>query len=279
VNVEGTRNVFEAAKELGIERVVWTSTLLTLSPTLPGQVADEDTVALARYVPDRPLPTGRYFWRVRAVPAGNPPEAWSEVRSFEIRPPDEVIMVECDPDAENHQPAVQAAADRAVALNQQGRSVEIRFAPGVYRVRNTRQFFSIDGATNLVLNGEGAVVHLMDYDMGCGRIVNSRNVLVRGFTIDYPEQQTFLPARVLEVDAAAKKITVEIDPASDTYDEHTSVTAGIYTKGGKTAISATISPMSEHCFAIPSTKAAADCLFIFIFQLPATKGFLIKYSL
>ncbi len=43
VNVEGTRNVFEAAKELGIERVVWTSTVLALGPTLPGQVADEDT--------------------------------------------------------------------------------------------------------------------------------------------------------------------------------------------------------------------------------------------
>ena len=183
------------------------------------QVADEDTVALARYVPDRPLPAGRYFWRVRAVPAGMPPEAWSEVRSFEIRPPDEVIMVECDPDAENHQPAVQAAVDQAVTLNQQGRSVEVRFAPGTYRVRNARQFFSIEGATNLILNGEGAVVHLMEYDMGAGRIMNSRNVLVRGFTIDYPEQKTFLQARVLEVDAVGKKITVEFDPASDTYDE------------------------------------------------------------
>jgi hypothetical protein len=183
------------------------------------QVADEDTVALARYVPDRPLPAGRYFWRVRAVPAGKPAEAWSEIRGFEINPPNEVITVECDPDAKNHQPAVQAAVDRAVALNQQGRSVEIRFSPGVYRVRNARQFFSIEGATNLILNGEGAVVHLMEYDMGAGRIMNSRNVLVSGFTIDYPKQQTFLQARVLEVDAAQKTITVEFDPAGDTFDE------------------------------------------------------------
>jgi len=183
------------------------------------QVADEDTVALARYVPDRPLPDGHYYWRVRALPAGQPAEAWSKGTSFEIRPPNEVITVECDPAAENHQPAVQAAVDRAVALNQQGRSVEIRFSPGVYRVRDARQFFSIEGATNLILNGEGAVVHLMEYDMGAGRIMNSRNVLVRGFTIDYPKQQTFLQARVLEVDAAGKKITVEFDPASDTYED------------------------------------------------------------
>lgn len=43
INVQGTRNVFDTAAELGIERVVWTSTQLTLPPTPRGQVADENT--------------------------------------------------------------------------------------------------------------------------------------------------------------------------------------------------------------------------------------------
>jgi farnesol dehydrogenase len=41
INIEGTRNVFSAAREFGIERLVWTSTIVTLGPTPPGVVGDE----------------------------------------------------------------------------------------------------------------------------------------------------------------------------------------------------------------------------------------------
>ena len=37
------RNVFRVAKELGVARVVWTSTCVTLGPTPPGVTADEST--------------------------------------------------------------------------------------------------------------------------------------------------------------------------------------------------------------------------------------------
>ena len=51
MNVEGMRNVFRAARELGVARVVWTSTCVTLGPTPPGATADESTPRL----------TPRYF--------------------------------------------------------------------------------------------------------------------------------------------------------------------------------------------------------------------------
>ena len=41
VNIEGTKNVFAIAKELNIERIVWTSTVVTFGPTPPGIVGDE----------------------------------------------------------------------------------------------------------------------------------------------------------------------------------------------------------------------------------------------
>lgn len=41
LNVQGTRNVFDTAAELGMQRVVWTSTIVTLGPTPPGVVGDE----------------------------------------------------------------------------------------------------------------------------------------------------------------------------------------------------------------------------------------------
>jgi len=41
LNVEGTRNVLRAARLVGVERVVLTSTMVTLGPTPPGVVGDE----------------------------------------------------------------------------------------------------------------------------------------------------------------------------------------------------------------------------------------------
>ena len=40
-NVLGMDHVFKAAKQSGIQRVVWTSTIVTLGPTAPGVVGDE----------------------------------------------------------------------------------------------------------------------------------------------------------------------------------------------------------------------------------------------
>lgn len=41
-NVEGTRNVFAVAREMGVQRAVWTSSIVTFGPTRPGEVGDED---------------------------------------------------------------------------------------------------------------------------------------------------------------------------------------------------------------------------------------------
>ena len=175
-------------------------------------------MALTPYVPDQPLPVGTYYWRVRSVQSGQPAGSWSALRGFEIQPPDEVVTVEYDPAADNHQPAVQAAINRAIELNRKGSSVEVRFPPGIYRARSAQKFFSIDGADRLIINGEGVQLNLLESTMGAGEILNSRDVLVRGFTIDYPEQRTFLQARVAEIDTVGKSIIVELDKGSDSYD-------------------------------------------------------------
>ena len=41
VNIEGTKNVFAVSKMLGVERIVWTSTIVTFGCTLPGSVGNE----------------------------------------------------------------------------------------------------------------------------------------------------------------------------------------------------------------------------------------------
>lgn len=43
MNVQGMRNVFDAAAARGVQRVVWTSTVVTFGPTPAGQVCDEQS--------------------------------------------------------------------------------------------------------------------------------------------------------------------------------------------------------------------------------------------
>ena len=49
VNIEGTKNVFSVAQELNIERIVWTSTIVTLGPTPPGMVGNEQMTRQTEY--------------------------------------------------------------------------------------------------------------------------------------------------------------------------------------------------------------------------------------
>ncbi len=42
VNVLGMRNVFDASRAAAVKRVVWTSSIVTLGPTRPGEVGDEE---------------------------------------------------------------------------------------------------------------------------------------------------------------------------------------------------------------------------------------------
>ena len=41
INIDGMRNVFQIAKELNFERIVWTSSIVTFGPTEPGTISDE----------------------------------------------------------------------------------------------------------------------------------------------------------------------------------------------------------------------------------------------
>lgn len=48
LNVQAVRNVFDAAAQQGVKRVVWTSTMVTFGPTPPGQVFDESSPRITR---------------------------------------------------------------------------------------------------------------------------------------------------------------------------------------------------------------------------------------
>ena len=48
-NIDGMKNVTDAAKETGVQRVVFTSTIVTFGPTPPGKVGDETMPRITRH--------------------------------------------------------------------------------------------------------------------------------------------------------------------------------------------------------------------------------------
>lgn len=48
-NVTGMRNAFQAAKQTGVHRIVWTSTIVTFGPTPPGVIGDETMQRITKH--------------------------------------------------------------------------------------------------------------------------------------------------------------------------------------------------------------------------------------
>lgn len=186
-----------------------------------GGLVDKDTVFLNRYVPDRPLPAGSYFWRVRAHAHGQDMAGeWSGTGHFTVTPCDETIQVVYDPASGDHQPAAQAAIDKAIGLNKLGKSVEVVFPKGIYRSKNPQKFFlQIKGANGLVVNGNGSTIDLLDYDASGFQISDSRNVVIRDFTVDMPEQLPMTQGRVLSVDREHATVEVRLEEGFSTFDD------------------------------------------------------------
>ncbi len=184
-------------------------------------LVDEDTIFLNRYVPDRPLRTGSYFWRVRAHSHGQDRTGeWSETGHFAVTPCDETIQVVHDPASDDHQPAAQAAIDKAIGLNKLGKSVEVIFPKALYLSKNPGKcFLQIKGANGLIVNGNGSEVHLRDYDASFCQISDSRNVIVRDFTVDMPEQLPLTQGRVISVDRENATVEVRLEEGFPTFDD------------------------------------------------------------
>lgn len=183
-------------------------------------IVDEDNVFLSRYVPDRPLPEGKLWWRVRVSPANGGALPWSETGHLAITPCDETVHVDYDPTLPDHQPSAQEAIDRAIALNQLGKSVEVIFPKAVYIARSPKKIFlQIKGANGLVVNGNGASIHLEPFDATFAHITNSKNVVVRDFTVDMPAQLPFSQGRVLAVNRENATVEVLFEEGFPTFDD------------------------------------------------------------
>lgn len=178
-------------------------------------LADEDRLAavITRYVPDRELPPGDYWWRVAGVTAAGEEGPWSVPQRFTIRPPARVVLV---PPGATHRQMLDLLAEAAAST-----PATLRFTATTYRIAlETEALFPGRGLQDLVIDGNGATVVITGRPKPSylARLEECRRVQIKDLTIDYdppPESA----ARVLAVNREAGTVDVEVLPGFPLYEE------------------------------------------------------------
>jgi hypothetical protein len=105
--------------------------------------------------------------------------------------------------------ALKFAEDNASANN----PIEVKFETGIYDVAGvdgeTHTFF-INGANNIIINGNNAEIMLHNPTVGFMRTSNSQNIIIKDFIIDYDELP-FTQGTIVQVNPGQNNFYLEID--------------------------------------------------------------------
>jgi hypothetical protein len=179
------------------------------------RMADEDRIAgvITRYVPDRELPPGDYWWRVAGCSAQGESGRWSAARRFIVQPPERVFSV---PLGATHRQILDLLAQAAAAA-----PATLRFLAATYRVAlEGESLFPCRRFHDLVIDGNGATVVITTRPKPSylARLEGCQRIQIKNFTFDCdPPPET--AARVLVIDRAAGSAEVEVLPGFPLYEE------------------------------------------------------------
>lgn len=144
---------------------------------------------------------------------------------------------------------VAGLADAILQARSSAIPTKIVFEEGIYNfyssddssVGNPNYFFTLIRQDNIEIDGQGASFIVEDFDRGLFRILDSRNVILRDFTIDYAElfldaadpaddqyrANTFSQGRILSTDPETRSFVFEVDSAATIEPDETFVNGGV----------------------------------------------------
>lgn len=170
------------------------------------QRVDEDRLAavISRYVPDKELAPGQYWWRVAGVDPQGTRGPWSAARRFSVRPPERTFAIRNTATFAEIQKTLAAAAAQTPAL--------VRFEKGDYRLdpAGAAAFLAFASSSDLIVDGGGGSFTFTSF-LKFAKLEHCRRVLVKNFTFDF-DPLPYTAGRVLAVDAPAAAFDVEIAP-------------------------------------------------------------------
>ena len=131
---------------------------------------------------------------------------------------------------------VQGINDAIIAARKSELPTRIVFEEGTYNIFSTEQtsvgnpryFFTLIRQDNLEIDGQGAHFVVENFNRGLFRILDSRNIILRNFTIDYAElfqdavdpdddiyrANTFSQGRIVSTDPRSSSFVFEVDSAA-----------------------------------------------------------------
>lgn len=163
-------------------------------------VCEEKLEVVSRFVPLKPLPSGRYWWRVRRQERG-----WSQRMVFEVRQPQNVFTIRAGSDEKEAARVMTEAQKHFPAL--------VKFEPGEYRwaAADWTGVLRLRGVSDVTLDGYGARLIVRGTLLS---VNDSQRVTLRNFYVTGDKPGHTL-VRVTSVDAAHAALLVKPEPGYD----------------------------------------------------------------
>jgi hypothetical protein len=170
------------------------------------RLVDEDRLAavISRYVPDKELAPGDYWWRVSTVNAQGARGPWSAASRFVVRQPERIVEIPAN--------ATFAAIKEGFAEAAKQTPVLVKFAKGDYRLDpgGATAFISFTNGNDIIVDGGGANITFSGF-LTFVKLEHCQRVLVKNLAFDY-DPLPYTAGNVLAVDAKAGTFEVEIAP-------------------------------------------------------------------
>jgi parallel beta-helix repeat protein len=165
-------------------------------------VCDDRLEVVSRFVPVKPLPPSKYWWRVRR---GN--GDWSQAVAFEVRAPEKVFLIRAGSDAKTVARVLQEAGASGPA--------RADFEPGEYAlsVHDRTGLVTLEDAHDLIIDGHGAKLVLAG-ETCLLSLRACQRVTVQNFEARSSQTGHTL-VRVLSVDQPNARLAVKPEPGYD----------------------------------------------------------------
>lgn len=193
-------------------------------------IVDQDTIALSRYVHDQPFDAGTYYWRVKSITWENEISDWSEITSFTIEAPQEIVSVALPDGQEDCTTVVQTAVKKAEELATLGKTVKLVFPSGNYFFNNnlSEALIQLKEVSNIEIEGTGAKLHFSNRKQGLIHAEKCKNISISGFDITYAKGVFRVQGHINKVDAENRIITVALEEGSPNFDASSSIAQDVF---------------------------------------------------
>jgi hypothetical protein len=193
-------------------------------------IIDQDTIALSRYVHDRPFDAGTYYWRIRSMTYDGEISGWSKTTAFTIKEAQEIITVSVPGGKEDCTDAIQSAVKQAEDLAAAGSSVKLVFPAGDYYFGEELQgaLINLYDVKNIEIEGTGAKLHFSNRKQGLINAEKCENIAISGFDITNEKGIFRVQGRISKVDEKNRIIKVTLEKGSPSFDASSSIAQDVF---------------------------------------------------